>query len=628
MQFYGLLSNGVTSALVGPDASVDFLPLPRFDSPTVFTRLLGGEAEGYYRVGLADGEAEVSQAYLPGTNVLETWIRGAQGNVRIVDYLSVGRPELRRLVEATAPVRVEVRPVFGYGLVAAAPRANGAGAIFANPLGGESLAFAIAAADVETGDGTPAPVESRAGYAVDPARGTWVLPPGRYDLVLRYIADDRRAGVDADAAVDAATAMSVWDDEATGRSLERHIRFWRGMPQARYAGPYREAVARAMLVLKALTYRTNGAIIAAPTTSLPEQVGGSRQWDYRFAWIRDGSYAAEALLAAGDVVSARRFLEFLLDCVDLQGKPFRAPFFHVDGTLIRGERELGWLPGYRDSRPCREGNAATSQLQLDVEGDFLWVVWRYFDETGDRVFLDAYWGQIQVMCDWVAHNWQLPDASLWEFRGRDAHYTHSKLMCWVALSCGARLAHAVGRTSEVIRWEKACREVADEIESHAYHEGAGRYGQSYGSPVVDAALLLMPLYGYCAADNPRFVATLRAIEDALVHDGLVYRYADDMLGAASHPFLIASSWLSRVYARLGDGDRAATLLDGLVGRATDLGLLGEHLDLETGEPRGNFPQAFSHIGVLMAALELAGSDRVADDGMGEAGGGGDRPGGS
>jgi GH15 family glucan-1,4-alpha-glucosidase len=614
VRFYGFLSNGTTAALVGADASVDFLSLPRFDSPSVFTRLLGDEGHGFYRVGLEAGPARrVEQRYVAGTNVLETVLHGPGGRVRVHDFLSVGRPELRRLVDATVPVLVELRPVFGYGLVAAAPAAvPHGGAVYSHPLGGEALVFAIAAA-VGDGEGS----NGAAAVAADPLRGVWHLAPGRYDLILRYLADDRREGGATVAAVVAqavASGLDLGDEQAANAALDRHVRFWRDLPRADYDGPYRDAVARSMLVLHGLTYRTSGAIIAAPTTSLPETVGGTRQWDYRFAWIRDGSYAAEALLEAGDVVGARRFMEFLLNCVDLQGKPFRAPFFHVDGTLILGERELGWLPGFRASRPVREGNAATAQLQLDVEGDFVWLVYRYWRATGDAAFVRAYWGHLRVMVEWVADNWRLDDASLWEFRGRDGQYTHSKLMCWVALTYGAALAGAVGRADERRRWARAADEVRAAIEANAFLAASGRYGQAYGSDALDAALLTMPLYGYCDPREPRFAATLAAIERTLVQDGLVYRYADDMLGRAAHPFLLAASWLARVYARRGEAQRARRMLDGLIAQATDLGLLGEHVDEATGEPRGNFPQAFSHLGVILAALDLGRAERAAAGG--------------
>jgi GH15 family glucan-1,4-alpha-glucosidase len=591
VRFYGFLSNATTSALVGPDGSVDWLPLPRFDSPSVFTRLLGDERHGFFRIEVAGAEV-TAQRYLDGTNVLETVFEGSGGQAVVRDYLTVGRPELRRVIETTLPVTAVVRPVFGYGLVAAAAVPAGRGAVFQNPLQPEALVLAVC--------GAP-----QGGVEAHPEEGVWRLLPGRYELILHYVADDRREAGHTQTAL-AREALEVerqLEQEETQTSLLRTVEYWRSRPESDYGGPHQDAFRRSLLVLYGLTYRTNGAIIAAPTTSLPEVVGGTRQWDYRFAWVRDGSYAAEALLEAGDVVSARRFLEFLLNAVDLQGKPFPAPFFHVDGTLIRGERELLWLTGFRGSRPCREGNAATNQMQLDIEGDFLWTFWRYVVQTGDHAFARFYWSIVRAVVDWVAENWMQKDASLWEFRGQDAHYTHSKLMCWVALNYGAELARLVGRPADAERWRRAADDVRQAIESQGYNGRLGHYVQAFGGNRLDAALLTLPLYGYCEAADPRFLATLGAIERRLVRGPWVFRYESDMLGPAAHPFVLASSWLARVYLRQGEVARARAVIDGLLAHQTDLGLLGEHVDVTTGEPRGNFPQAFSHLGLVMALAE-------------------------
>lgn len=604
--FYGLVSNGTTAALIGPDATVDFLPFPRFDSPTVFTRLLGTDREGFFAVGPAAPDVHAAeQRYIRGSNVLVTEFHTPRGRMRVADYLAVGRPELCRVISSTLSIRVTVRPTFRYGLVAAAARPAALGAVFEDPLGGEALHLRLG----RLGRGGRAVgVESVAGVVADPTAGTWELPPGRWMVTLSYVAEAERVGAEAPKAVDAWAAMADPDPFAEEvrplASLVRHVRLWRNLPNARYDGPYRDAVERSLLVLRALTYRTNGAMVAAPTTSLPETVGGSRQWDYRFAWVRDASYAAEALLEAGDAVAARRGMEFFLNCVQLEGKPFAAPFFRVDGTLIRGERDLAWLPGFQGSRPCREGNAATGQLQLDVEGDVLWVIGRYVERTGDHAFVRAYWPQIAALADWTAVHWRDPDASLWEFRGQDAHYTHSKLMCWTALHVGAKLARALGHGPSAVRWGRAARAIRAAIRRHAIVPGEGRYGQAFGSDRVDAALLLFPLYGFNPVDDPVFLATLAAVERELVRDGWVYRYAGDMFGRAAHPFLLASAWLSRVYSRLGRLAEARAVLDRLIAARTNLGLLGEHVDSATGEPRGNFPQAFSHLGIVMAALEL------------------------
>jgi len=592
--FYGLLSNGSTAALIDPTGSVDWLPMPRFDSPAVFTRLLGQDGGGSFAI-VPDRPCTASQAYVEGTNVLRTTLACPDGKLEIVDFLAIGRAELRRLVRSDLPFEVRLQPRFGYGLVLPAVSADGKGVLFRNPLGQEALLYTVGgkgAGDV---------------LGQDPHAGVWRLPAGRYDIMLRYVGDSRRDLTETAEALarEAEQAEKDLAEEVEHRTYRRNVDFWRqGVPTG-YHGPHRKAVERSLLVLRALTYRTTGAIIAAPTTSLPELPGGTRQWDYRFSWVRDGSYSAEAMLVAGDRVAARRFIEFMLECVDLQGKPFQAPFFHVDGTLIRGERDLDWLRGFLDSRPCREGNAATGQLQLDIEGDFLWVVYRYMAETGDRESLTAWWPLLRAVVTWVQENWQLNDASLWEFRGRDAAYTHSKLMCWVALHYGAELADLVGDGSAAQAWRTAAQTVHDLIEEKGFDRAAGHYVQAFDDGGrLDAALLMLPLYGYCDARGERFSATLAAVERELVHGHWVYRYASDMLGAAAFPFVLSTSHLARVHILRGEIGRAEELLKGLIDSATDLGLLGEHCDMATGSPRGNFPQAFSHLGIVLTATEL------------------------
>lgn len=599
MQFYGLLSNSHGAALVGPDGSVDWLALPRFDSPAVFAKILGTEENGYFRVYPEVDDAKASQEYIEDTNVLKTIWDAESGRAVVHDYLTVGRPELRRLIRSEIPITVEFRPRFRYGLVQAAPTPVRSGAIFRNPLEREGLVFAINAQHRDVIDR----------LAVDLNHGIWHLPPGQYELITQYVADDEDRLMEAADAIESQMVDLVQDmeSETLNHALKQNVAFWRHrMTQLpSYRGPHADAYRRSLLVLYGLTYQTNGSIIAAPTTSLPETVGETRQWDYRYAWVRDGSYAAESLLMAGDHVGSRRFLDFMLSCIDLQGKPFEAPFFHVDGTLIRGEHSLDWLSGYQNSVPCREGNAATRQLQLDIEGDFLWTVWRYYELTRDTEFLNFYWHRIRLLVHWVEHNHHNKDASLWEFRDQDDYYTHSQLMCWVALTYGAQMAEALGEEVQAERWRKSADKIRHRIDTDGYNDQLGSYTQAFHGESVDAALLVMPLYGYCTPDDPRFLGTLKQIEKQLVSDHWVYRYASDMLGSAAHPFVLATFWLARVYVRLNRLADAERLLEGILQYRTDLGLLGEHADQSTGEPRGNFPQGFSHLGLVMTLVEMA-----------------------
>lgn len=597
MEFYGFLSNSHTAALVGPEGSIDWLAFPRFDSPAVLAKLLGTEENGYFRIYPTDG-GTASQEYLADTNIVKTSWQCPAGRAIVHDYLAIGRPEIRRLIKSEVPLVMEFRPRFHYGLIQSAAIPVNAGAIFRNPLEREALVLAINA------ERPPLLEEITASVT----EGTWHLPAGRYEIIVQYVADDEERLMEAaDIIQEQMVSLEVdMESEELNASIAETILYWRHrLDQLHpYDGPHRDAYRRSLLVLYGLTYQTNGAIIAAPTTSLPETIGETRQWDYRYAWVRDGSYAAEALMMAGDHVGSRRFLEFLLNCIDLQGKPFQAPFFHVDGTLIRGEHDLGWLSGFEGSYPCREGNGATRQIQLDIEGDFLYAVWRYYQLTHDQEFLRFYWHRLRVAINWIDKNWRKKDSSLWEFRDQDNYYTHSQVMCWVALWYGAEMAEAAGDQSSAEKWRRTAGKVRHAVEHEGYNDTLGSYVQAFGGTAVDAALLTMPLYGFCAADEPRFLATVKRIEEQLVKGHWVYRYAGDMLGTAAHPFVLATFWLARVYIRVGRLQDAQQLLDSLLAYRTNLGLLGEHADQETGDPRGNFPQGFSHLGLVMTLIEL------------------------
>lgn len=583
--YYALLSNAYTAALVSPEGSVDWLAFPRFDSPSVFTRLLDERRGGSFRL-LPPGGTVRERRYVPGSNVLCTLWSAPGGAVRSYDYLPVGRTELRRVVHAEGPLVVDLDPAFHYGQVAPAYVMGDDGGVFSRPGGQEALLLRI------RGHGS----WQRQG------EHSYLLAPGRYELILRYSTDP---------AYDQAVLDRLADNPET--ALRHEVQFWRSFPLPAYHGRHADALVRSLQVIHALTFRPTGAIVAAPTTSLPEAEGDARQWDYRYVWVRDGAYAAESLLMAGDVVGTRRFLEFLLNSVDLGGKPFRRPFTQVDGTPVVGEEELLWLAGHRGSRPVRAGNAASSQLQLDVEGDFLWVVGRYLDRTGDTSLVRYHEPPLMAMVDWIARQWNSPDASLWEFRGQDRHYTHSKLLCWVGLNEGARMADLLGHPRRAQRWRDEAARVRRSIEELAADAQTGAYGQSFGSPYPDASLLLLPLYGFVDAMDPRFDATLVRIQKALQVGSYLYRYRSDMLGTTRHPFLLASFWLARVLARRGEREQAWAVIDGVLDNATDLGLLAEHADALDGRPRGNFPQLFSHAGLAAALLEL-GADEASSAG--------------
>lgn len=571
--FYGFLSNCYTSALIDQNASVDWLPAPRFDGAAAFCRLLDSDHGGFCQVAPTSAY-KTEQAYMPGTNILTTTFHTAGGDAEVTDYLVIGSTELRRVVKSAVPMRLVCKPRFNYGLIFPAIEEIEGRTVFINPQGEEAIVVVVA------GNGA-----RRSGLE------EWELPPGEFQIIVHV---GTSAGL-----------HHPPDTEVTAaESLRRASAFWHSGAFGTYEGPERDAYVRSLLTIRGLTYRTNGAILAAATTSLPETIGAERQWDYRFVWVRDGSYGAEALLLAGEHVSVRRFLEFLLNCVNLLGKPFSCPFFRVDGNINHGETALEWLRGYRDSRPVRVGNGATTQTQLDIEGDLLWVLFRYARATGDLEFVSEYWWAIKALCRWVSVNWKIKDASLWEFRGQEDHYTHSLLMLWVALQCGADLADQIEHRDEAAAWRKTATDIAAFIREECVDKKENRFTQASGRSGVDAALLCLPLYGFCRVDDPTFLNTLKVIEQDLVQGDLVYRYRDDMMGKAVNPFTLASFWLARVYLRLGTVSRAQELMKRVGQCRTDLGLWSEHYNLQEDEPRGNFPQLFPHAGHVMFLEEL------------------------
>lgn len=574
-QFYGFLSNGQTSALVSAEGSIDWLPFPRFDSPTVFCHILDDKVGGYCRL-YPESHYHAHQAYIPETNILETRLRTPEGIAVIIDYLAIGRSELRRLVQSELPLVLECLPRFAYGQTMATYERTPQGALYRDPQGQEALLLFLRG---------PAP--SR----ID--RDRWFLPPGEHEIVLRHTPDYPKERDE----------LQQLDDDPQ-HMLQETVRYWRSVPKARYDGPFKAAYERSLLTMRGLTYRTNGAVLAAASTSLPEELGGARNWDYRFVWVRDAAYAAEAFVQAGDRVAARRLLEFLCNAVDLAGKPFGWPFLRIDGSVSLGERDLLWLSGHRGSNPVRVGNAASAQLQLDVEGDFLWAIWRYLQDSGDLEFARSYYWAIEHITNWTLANWQRADASLWEFRSEDRRYTHSQLLCWAALRAGALIAHRLAQHEAAERWRQGADEIARRIEERCYSPELGRYKQAEDSDLLDAALLCLPLYGFVAPDNPRWLQTLEAIERELVEDGLVYRYRRDNMGPARHPFALGSAWLARAYLVAGRRDEARRTLSQMISAATPLLLWGEHVDPSSGEQRGNFPQLFPHAGFVSAATEL------------------------
>lgn len=575
--FYGFLSNRCTAALLSPVGVVEWLAWPRFDGEAVFCRLLDEAQGGFFSTLPFSPLIAHYQCYRPGTLILETTLETAEGVAHLTDFLPIGRHAYRRRIATDIPLLLCCHPTFGFGYAAASYELTESGALFHHPAGVEAVVLAMRGDTRKLGE-----------------RDAWRVGPGHVEIELRYGAEWGQEKGEL--------SLPLEDGDALEAVTAR---YWKGA-LLRYDGPWKEWFDRSILTIRGLSYRTNGALLASATTSLPEAVGETRQWDYRFVWVRDGAYGAEALLLAGDPVACRQYLEFMFNLVDLVGKPYPSPFVRVDGSRAHGERELLWLSGYRGSRPVRVGNAASHQVQMDLEGELLWLLLMYWRMTGDRTLIRDYWWVVDTLVEWLTQHWNDPDASLWEFRGPPDVYTHSQVLCWVGIGAGIALAGEVlNRRDLVRRWKDSQRRVRDHIMASQRASGESFYTQSARSAVVDAALLTLPLYGFVRVDDPLFLGTLRAIEDQLVVDGTVFRYRTDQLGPVRHPFTLAGFWLARVYLRLGEFDKADRLIQRQLELSTDLRLFAEHVDPLSGEPHGNFPQLFPHAGLVTTLVERA-----------------------
>ncbi len=595
---YGFLSDRETMALVAPDGSVEWLCLPRPDSPSVFGAILDRRA-GSFRLAAAGQAVPAGRRYLPGTMVLETTWQTVTGWIVVRDALLVGpwnedhrlegyrRPPTDYLAEHVllrtvrcmtghVDVLMGCEPVFDYGAT------NGRWEY------------------------------EEEGYLSAAVHG------GSADPVLR-LRTNLRIGFEGRSA-QAYTTMQEGDDafvalrwgrhecpdtleEARDR-LRRTANYWRRwLTQGQFPDhPWRSHLQRSALTLKGLTYAPTGALIAAPTTSLPESPGGGRNWDYRYTWVRDSTFALWALYTLGFDFEADSFLNFIADVAaegDLQ------VMYGVGGERVLTERTLDHLTGYRGSLPVRVGNDAYSQVQLDVWGALLDSVWLH--ARSKEYLPERIWGVVERQVDDAIAHWQEPDRGIWEIRGEPRHFTSSKIMCWVACDRGARLADKLGRADLAARWGREAERIQADVLAKGVDE-RGVLTQSYGSKALDASLLLAPLFRFLPHDDERLRATVLAIADELTVDDLVMRYrpedTDDGLEGTEGTFTICSFWLVSALAEIGEVHRANHLLEKLLSYASPLGLFAEELDARNGRHLGNFPQAFTHLALINAVLHI------------------------
>jgi GH15 family glucan-1,4-alpha-glucosidase len=578
---YGLIGDLQAAALVGRDGAVDWLCLPRFDSPSCLSALLGDEKHGRWRLAPTGEVRASSRRYRPGTLVLETDFETAEGVARVIDFMprrAGGPPRLMRIVEGLrgqVPMRIELslRPDYASIIpwLEAAP--DGVIAI----AGPEAFSLTtVLPLDVEEGT----------------VGGDFVAVEGtreRFTLSWHLAYEETPPVEDADSAL---ARTEAWWREWSGRCA--------------YQGRYRDEVLTSLIVLKAMTSETTGGVIAAPTTSLPEDIGGVRNWDYRYCWLRDSVLALEALLAAGYTDEALAFRDFLLRVGT--GDPRRIQIMYgIAGERRLTEFELAELPGYEGSRPVRIGNAASEQFQLDVYGEVVGVA--FLGATVLARVEERFWPRWRTVVEHVETIWRQPDDGIWETRGPRRHFTHSKVMAWVVFDRAVRLAEQFELEAPLERWKQTREEIHQEVCEKGYDTERGTFTQYYGSRELDASVLNIPLVGFLPGTDDRVTGTIDAISRELGRDGFVSRYStadtDDGLTGDEGQFLACSFWLVSAFALNGRVEQARALFERLLDLTNDLGLLSEEYDVKQQRQVGNFPQAFSHLTLIGAAMAIS-----------------------
>jgi len=586
---YALISDCHSGALVSSDGSIDWCVFHRFEARPVFARILDWAKAGFFRIAPLDDDYESTRRYLPGTNVLETTFCTPGGTLVLTDFFAFRPPVLgahpdhqliriARCEEGEVAVKVKLVPRFDYGLTT--PRLDTLADDLVVVYGGAD--GLVLQSELPFGDAERSATE-----------GNRTLHAGEEAfVVLTYelpheLDPQRLTGDQVHAKLEETVAhWTAWADRCT------------------YHGPYREQVLRSALVLKGLTNGPTGSIVAAATTSLPEEVGGVRNWDYRFCWLRDSALTLNALFGLGYTDEAHEYMAWLRRTTAGRAHELQI-MYGVGGERLLPEVELDWLEGYRGSRPVRIGNGAYSQFQLDVFGELLDTVWVYRRHGGE--IDDGFWDFLGRVAGAVIEQWREPDQGIWEIRGEPRHFTYSKVMAWVALDRVVRIAELDEREGALDEWRAERDELRELIEREGV-DGGGAFVQSFGDGgKLDASNLMIPIVGFVDHDDPRARATVERIAAELSADGFVYRYVTDGVDGLSGDeatFAICSFWLVECLARAGEGARARELFERLLGFCNDVGLLAEEIDPASGELLGNFPQAFSHVGLIQAAIAL------------------------
>ncbi len=596
---YGVVGDLTTVALVCIDGSIDFMCFPRFDSPTIFAALLDRRKGGYYQIAPEMAEVQHKQIYLPQSNCLLTRFLSEEGVMEVSDFMPTveqcpGHDLIRRAkcVRGEAHVRMVCAPRFDYARADHRIERFDGGVVFES-LGPDKTALRLRSE-------VPLKVEEDGSVTA-----TFVLKEGETAAFVLEEAAERH-----ECALSAA-------EHFPAEAFKDTMNFWRRwMGKMRYQGRWREAMERSALALKLLDSRDHGSIIASPTFGLPEQIGGSRNWDYRYTWVRDASFTLYALIRLGYTQEAESFMGWIeRRCDELGEQATLQIMYGIDGRRSLTEHELPHLEGYRGSRPVRIGNGAHDQLQLDIYGELMDAVYLY-DKFAEPVSYNL-WRNIVRLMGWLEKNWDQPDEGIWEVRGGRKKFLFSQVMCWVAFDRAVRLSRKRSLPAPLVEWMTIRDTIYHRIHEALWNPQIGAFTQFEGSDTLDASALLMPLDRFIGPKDPRWLSTLRAIEQRLVEDSLVYRYRNhdhDGVDGEEGTFSMCTFWYVECLSRAGDVDKARLVLEKMLGYANHVGLYAEELG-PRGEHLGNFPQAFTHLGFISAAFDL---DRRLSGHLGEA----------
>ncbi len=584
---YGIIGDCKSAALVGVDGSVDWLCLPRFQDSSLFAAILDGKHGGAWTIQPEEPHHSTSR-YLPDTNVLETVFTTPSGVMRVVDFMPASaydlakapgpshRPRLVRIVEGLAgrvKYTSKVNPAFGYGSISKSCSSSGKTMLHAD-VDEAHYCFRVAGKRGE---------KFEAGSLSYGTMHAYSLIVGRAPMC----------------------PLDEWTVSRAQQLREETIAFWRDwVAQCDYQGPYVAEVRRSALALKLLSYAPSGAFVAAPTTSLPEKIHGKRNWDYRFTWLRDAAFSVTSLVNVGFLTEAERFFRWV-DALNLGDDV--PNLFSVEGDLEGTEENvLKQFEGYRRSRPVRIGNAAAHQKQWDVYGEVVDAIYHFAMRSGE--LRPRTWKQVETLVNLAQERWHLPDASIWEIRGPDRRFCYSQMMCWVALDRGIRLAAAFHLQAPIEEWTATREAIARSLVTEYYHEDIGSFSQAVGHHAVDASILRIATLGVLPGSDPRIIRTIERVQQELGHGPFLHRYLRegdvDGMPRGEGAFLICSFWMVEALAHAGEYSRARQLFEQLLSVGSPLGLFSEEVDITTGDMLGNFPQAFSHLGIINAALAL------------------------